>query len=107
MTEDLFDEPSIRTSFVAVATRLEELDAPAGLLIVVGGSFMALHGLRDSTHDVDTVNRISASIRAAAEEVASAEDAVRRFAAAYPHVGSDPDLAAYITEIENEAAVAG
>ena len=30
---------------VAIATRLKDLDAHAGLLIIVGGSFMALHGL--------------------------------------------------------------
>ena len=95
MTDDLFDEESIRASFVAIATRLEELDADAGLLIVVGGSFMALHGLRDSTHDVDTVNRISASIRAAAAEVAHARgfepDWLNDRAAGFAPVGLDED----------------
>jgi len=56
VTDELFDETSIRASFVAIASRLEELDAPAGVLIVVGGSFMAVHGLRESTYDIDTVN---------------------------------------------------
>jgi len=95
VTEDLFDESSIRASFVAVADRLEELDAPAGLLIVVGGSFMALHGLRDSTHDIDTVNRISASIRAAADEVARARgfepDWLNDRAAGFAPFGLDED----------------
>lgn len=56
---------------------------------------MALQGLRDSTHDVDTVSRISASIRAAAEEVARTRgfepDWLNDRAAGFAPVGLDED----------------
>ena len=93
MNEHLFDEPSILASFDDIAAHLEQSDAPTGLLIVVGGSFMALHGLRESTHDIDTVNRISDTIRAAADEVARARgfepDWLNDRAAGFAPVGLD------------------
>lgn len=47
--------------------------APAGprhRIVVVGGSLLALHGLRQSTLDVDTVRRIEQELRDAVEQVA-------------------------------------
>lgn len=39
-------------------------------LTVVGGSYMALHGLRESTMDVDTITRLDDVVRRAVAEVA-------------------------------------
>lgn len=40
-------------------------------LIMVGGSLLALHGLRDATRDVDSIRRLDAQVQHAAAEVAS------------------------------------
>ena len=40
-------------------------------LIVVGGSYLALHGLRESTRDVDTITVLDEAVRSAVQEVAS------------------------------------
>lgn len=55
MPDGLFDKAVIERGFAAVAAVLEENDAESGVLVVVGGSFMALHELRESTRDIDTV----------------------------------------------------
>ena len=39
-------------------------------LIVVGGSYLALHGLRESTRDVDTITVLDEAVRSAVHEVA-------------------------------------
>jgi len=71
VADALFDKPTILLALGAVAARLEAQGAEPGGLIVVGGSFMALHGLRESTRDVDTVTRITATIRVALDAVAA------------------------------------
>jgi len=58
----------------AVAELLAGQATPRVVLVVVGGAYLALHGLRESTADVDTVTRIDASIRAAVETVAAQRD---------------------------------
>jgi hypothetical protein len=67
---DLFDRDRIVSSLAEVAAILEETNSPSGVLVVVGGSYMALHDLRESTADVDTIKRIERSIREAVEIVA-------------------------------------
>jgi len=42
-----------------------------GTLVVVGGSYMALHDLRDSTADVDSVTRLSDEIKAVITTIAT------------------------------------
>jgi hypothetical protein len=39
-------------------------------LIVVGGSYLALHGLREATRDVDTITVLDEAVRSAVREVA-------------------------------------
>ena len=39
-------------------------------LIVVGGSYLALHGLREATRDVDTITVLDEAVRSAVHEVA-------------------------------------
>lgn len=70
MAEGLFDKPTIELALGAVATRLEAKDGEPGVLVIVGGSFMALHELREATRDVDSVRRITSEIRAAVNAVA-------------------------------------
>jgi hypothetical protein len=52
--ETPFDRPAIEHHLHALGDRLAGLGITARLT-VVGGSYMALLGLRDSTMDVDTV----------------------------------------------------
>jgi hypothetical protein len=66
-----FDKATIELTLAAVAARLETQGAEPGVLIIVGGSFMALHDLREATRDVDTVTRITAAIRDALDAVAA------------------------------------
>ncbi|HVF74023.1 MAG TPA: hypothetical protein VM938_03160 [Acidimicrobiales bacterium] len=59
----------------AVAHRLEK--SPGGepaTIVVVGGSFMALHGLRAGTADVDTITRIDDRLRKVIEDIAAERD---------------------------------
>jgi hypothetical protein len=72
--EGVFGRDEILDSLDAVAALLAERNTPQGVLIVVGGSYLALHGLRDATADVATVTRIVAAIREAIEQVAAQRD---------------------------------
>jgi hypothetical protein len=74
MPDDLFDKPKIELAFAAVAARLEAEDAAPEVVVVVGGSFMALHELRESTLDVDIVTPLTSSIRSAVLAVAEEHD---------------------------------
>lgn len=69
--EPLFDRDEILDALDAVGAELAARKAPATSLIVVGGSYLALQGLREATADVDTVTRIEASVRDAVEAVAA------------------------------------
>jgi hypothetical protein len=57
----------------AVAALLAQDDVH-GVLVVVGGSYLALHGLRDTTADVDTITKIDEAIRRAVETVSAQLD---------------------------------
>jgi hypothetical protein len=47
---------------------------PDQALILVGGAWLALHGLRDSTLDVDSVKPLDDEFRSCIETVASRHD---------------------------------
>lgn len=53
-----------------VADQLHQDGGAQVSIIVVGGSFMALHGLRDSTADVDSVSQLDDRLLAAVRRVA-------------------------------------
>jgi hypothetical protein len=53
-----------------VADQLQRDGGAQVSIIVVGGSFMALHGLRDSTADVDSVSQLDDRLLAAVRRVA-------------------------------------
>ena len=68
MPEHLLDADGIRRHLREVAA---ELPAESRFeVVLVGGALMALHGLRDSTVDVDSVRSINARLRAAVAVVA-------------------------------------
>ena len=53
-------------------------DCPQHTLILVGGSLLAWHGLREATLDVDSVLRLGAELSAAAALVAGFRQGGRR-----------------------------
>lgn len=63
------DGAQIRAHLLSVAETLEP-GRPQHTLIVVGGSLLAWHGLRDTTRDVDSVRRLDDELRRAVAEVA-------------------------------------
>jgi hypothetical protein len=70
VVERLFDKATIELALDAVAAHLEPQGSRPATLVVVGGSFMALHELRESTRDIDSATPITSSIRLAVEAVA-------------------------------------
>lgn len=63
----------IRTHLTEVAELLSTM-RKRHALIVVGGSLLALHGIRDATVDVDCVERLDDEMRTAAARVARRHD---------------------------------
>jgi hypothetical protein len=69
---DLFNSEIIVRLLQAVNEQLEELCAEKQEIIIVGGSSLALMGLRESTRDIDLVTAIDDSLLAAIIQVANA-----------------------------------
>jgi hypothetical protein len=69
---DLFNSEIIVRLLRAVNEQLEELCAEKQIMVVVGGSSLALMGLRESTRDIDLVTEIDDSLLAAIIQVANA-----------------------------------
>ncbi len=63
----------IRTLVREVAERLDP-NGKRHVLIIVGGSLLALHGLRETTEDVDSVRLIDDELRSAVASVAADHD---------------------------------
>ena len=72
----MFDEPldaaHIKQYLTEVADTLD--DDQQRTLIIVGGALLAWYGLRDSTHDVDSVERIDTVLKSAVIRVAQRHD---------------------------------
>jgi len=66
----LLDGSSIERLVREVAEELPATE-PQRVLVIVGGSLLAWHGLRQSTEDVDSVRRLDDALRAAVRAVAS------------------------------------
>lgn len=67
------DIPLSAEQILACLREVAQALAPSGprhTIVVVGGSLLAFHGLRQSTLDVDTVRRIEQELRDAVEQVA-------------------------------------
>lgn len=107
MPDYLFTRDDIIANLAAVAEVLAADNEPQVVLVVVGGSFLALQGLRMSTADVDTVSRIEQRqrLQAAIEAVAQSKglrstwlnDRARPFAP----VGLDPADCEVLVEFES------
>jgi hypothetical protein len=70
VSDRLLDGDRIRAHLAEVAAALPT-GRPQHRLILVGGSLLAWHGLRDSTRDVDSVAALDATLRHAVETVAA------------------------------------
>lgn len=68
--DPLLDAKRIREYLIEVADELA-LEGPPHDIVIVGGSLLALHGLRESTLDVDTITRLNAEVDRAARTVAT------------------------------------
>lgn len=69
MPDRPLDRDAIEHHLHSLGDRLGALGATVHLT-VVGGSYMALHGLRESTMDVDTITQLSDTVRRAVADVA-------------------------------------
>jgi len=65
----LLNSTDIRGYLQAVADALPP-DGPQHVIIMVGGSLLTWHGLRDTTRDVDSVHRMDDELKAAVAVVA-------------------------------------
>ena len=65
----LLDGETIKALIVEVAAELD--DQTQRTIIVVGGSLLAWHGLRDATEDVDSIRPLDDALRDAAKTVAA------------------------------------
>lgn len=70
MSDGILDGDRIRSHLAEVASVLPA-GRPPHKLILVGGSLLAWHGLRDSTRDVDSIVALDATLRSAVEIVAA------------------------------------
>jgi hypothetical protein len=69
--------PFARDDIVDLVTEVAEAlpgDGPRRVIIVVGGSLLAWHGLRASTLDVDSIERLGDDVRRAVAAVAERHD---------------------------------
>lgn len=67
-----------------ITTLLREVAAELGddrrrTIVIVGGALLALHGLRESTRDVDSTTAVDDQLRQAVERVASRHDLASRW----------------------------
>jgi Nucleotidyltransferase of unknown function (DUF6036) len=66
----LFSRQNIMDNLHEVAEILRANGQAQTRLIVVGGSYLALHGLREATRDVDTITVLDKAVSSAVQEVA-------------------------------------
>lgn len=102
MPDGLLHGDEIRALLADVAQRLLATQHTPHTLVVVGGSFMALVGLRDTTADVDTITRLNDNVRAAVEAVAEDRDLRHDWlndrAAAFAPIGMSVDDCGVLAE---------
>lgn len=66
---DLLDGPAVRRALRELAVELGPGRAQH-VLVMAGGAVLALHGLREATHDIDALTALDDELRAAADRVA-------------------------------------
>lgn len=70
MAQPLFDRAAVLDGLEALAFVLGQRSVPHQTLAVIGGSYLALLGLREATRDVDTITRLNEQTRRAIDDVA-------------------------------------
>lgn len=70
MPEPLFDKSTILDALARLAERLGDTGGDRHTIILVGGSFMAVRDLRESTTDVDSMSALDDELRFAIASVA-------------------------------------
>jgi hypothetical protein len=73
MPEDTLDADAVKYYLNEVASELTSQGPPL-TIVIVGGSLLALLGLRDSTRDVDTIRRLDNELVLARDVVAQRHD---------------------------------
>lgn len=73
MSDTPLDATAIRHYLAEVGRELG-LEGPAHTLVLVGGSLLAIHGLRETTADVDSIQRLRDELRSAVAAVAVRHD---------------------------------
>jgi hypothetical protein len=76
------EEPLSGDKIIALVTEVaDELPArdPGHTIVIVGGSLLAWHGLRDTTADVDTIRRLDIELQQAVSRVAERHDLAPRW----------------------------
>jgi hypothetical protein len=68
--DGLFDRDSVLDCLRKLGEILAERNVPHQTLILIGGSYLALRDLRESTRDIDTVTHLDAETRLAISDVA-------------------------------------
>jgi hypothetical protein len=69
MADFLFDGEATRDALKALAELLALRGVEHQTLILVGGSYLALHNLRESTRDIDSVTRLESATKDAIAEI--------------------------------------
>jgi len=70
---DALTSDYIRAMLIVLNKQLETLESAQQTIVIVGGSCLALMGLRDATHDVDLISPIDETLRIAIREIAIIE----------------------------------
>lgn len=70
MPDIVFSRQDILDNLLEVAEILRASGRAQARIIVVGGSYLALHGLREATRDVDTITVLDEAVSSAVQEVA-------------------------------------
>jgi len=70
---DALTSDFIRTMLVVLNEQLDTLGSAQQTIVIVGGSCLALMGLRDATHDVDLVSQIDETLQIAIRDTALVE----------------------------------
>lgn len=63
MSDALFDRETVLDCLQTLAGLLAERGVPHQSIILIGGSYLALQDLRESTRDVDTVTHLDSVTR--------------------------------------------
>ena len=79
MSASLFDRTTILTHLEELDSELVNLETGCVELLIVGGSYLALHELRSGTRDIDTARRLGDDAKRAVAVVADRHQLSRQW----------------------------